>query len=475
MDNRTLTLNSVTHKTDGFIMIKAEWGGQEVEIANVYAPSSNENGARAKFFKDTLQPNLNADTFVGGDWNCVPDVTLDVESANPLNYPNGGAAELATIMGSFSLIDERREQLGEEREVTRRGVTANGVTGTRIDRWYGPTSGRWSDILWTFQTHNTFVFKKNASDHYGVALYLENQSGDLGHDRKTVLEDILLDREVQMETLRLLQAAYKGNKSNKNKWRKALNTIRQYLLVETARRRKKDKIELVKRKRLLEIVKRKLKIEATPRRLAYEQKLQQDIYHLKHPETRELPSDVSAYNMYERAEISSKAQFSTYKTQARRQWINEIKVAEWKEGVDPDFLVQEGPLPRNINKTTDTAQVGHEFEKYFKMLFEEKVTDDGCARLLLRKLARKKILEPSKQKLEARITVQEVAEVMENLPTGKQAGPNRVPNAVFRYMSAHFAPKLTDVLNDIIGDNALPQHFLEGDIAMLYKKGPRDD
>ena len=32
MDNRTLTLDSVTHKTDGFIMIKAEWGGQEIEI-----------------------------------------------------------------------------------------------------------------------------------------------------------------------------------------------------------------------------------------------------------------------------------------------------------------------------------------------------------------------------------------------------------------------------------------------------------
>ena len=116
---------------------------------------------------------------------------------------------------------------------------------------------------------------------------------------------------------------------------------------------------------------------------------------------KELPSDVSAYNMYERAEISSKAQFSPYKSQAKKQWINEMKVAEWVEGVEPDFAEQGGPMPRNINKTRNTKQVGAEFQKYFKMLFEEKVTDEGCARLLLRKLGRKKIFDPLKKAMDA--------------------------------------------------------------------------
>ena len=64
---------------------------------------------------------------------------------------------------------------------------------------------------------------------------------------------------------------------------------------------------------------------------------------------------------------------------------------------------------------------------------------------------------------------------MENLPLGKQAGPNRIPNAVYRFMSSTFAPKLTKVLNDTIRKGKLPNHFLEGDIAMLYKKGDRED
>ena len=59
---------------------------------------------------------------------------------------------------------------------------------------------------------------------------------------------------------------------------------------------------------------------------------------------------------------------------------------------------------------------------------------------------------------------------MENLPTGKQAGPNRVPNAVYKYMSAAFAPKLTEILNDSTAVGKLPGHFLEGDISMLFKE-----
>ena len=57
---------------------------------------------------------------------------------------------------------------------------------------------------------------------------------------------------------------------------------------------------------------------------------------------------------------------------------------------------------------------------------------------------------------------------MENLPTGKQAGPNRVPNAVYKYMSAAFAPKLTEIHNESTAIGKLPGHFLEGDISMLF-------
>ena len=77
--------------------------------------------------------------------------------------------------------------------------------------------------------------------------------------------------------------------------------------------------------------------------------------------------------------------------------------------------------------------------------------------------------------LDAPISENEVLDVMENLPIGKQAGPNRVPNAVYKYMANFFAPKLARVLNEALVKGQLPKHFLEGDISVMYKKKERDD
>ena len=64
---------------------------------------------------------------------------------------------------------------------------------------------------------------------------------------------------------------------------------------------------------------------------------------------------------------------------------------------------------------------------------------------------------------------------MEKLPTNKQAGPNRIPNEVYKYLPNIFAPPLTKVINESLKKGSLPKHFLEGDISMLYKKNDRED
>ena len=58
------------------------------------------------------------DWILGGDWNCVPDTTLDVQSTKPLSYANIGATLLGDITREVGLHDFRREQLGNHREPT---------------------------------------------------------------------------------------------------------------------------------------------------------------------------------------------------------------------------------------------------------------------------------------------------------------------------------------------------------------------
>ena len=139
-----------------------------------------------------------------------------------------------------------------------------------------------------------------------------------------------------------------------------MENIKDYLMKETAKRRKKDNVAITRKLAELQVIKQTISHAPTPRRIEYEKTLQRELYELKNPEMRELPSDASAFNMYERSEISSKAQFSTYKAQAKQQWVNEMKTATWEEGKDPVVT----------GKTTNTKQVGKQtnsknFSKWF--------------------------------------------------------------------------------------------------------------
>ena len=121
-------------------------------------------------------------------------------------------------------------------------------------------------------------------------------------------------------------------------------------------------------------------------------------------------------------------------------------------------------------------EIGEQFMDLYQMIFAEKEIEEQAYKPILKKLSKKNILKASRQQLEKNITQEEVIRVMENLPTGKQPGPNRIPNAVYKCLSKKLAPMLAVVLNHALVTGKLPEHFLEGDISVLYKnKGDRDD
>ena len=123
--------------------------------------------------------------------------------------------------------------------------------------------------------------------------------------------------------------------------------------------------------------------------------------------------------------------------------------------------------------TKDPKEISGELKKYYQMLLSEKNTHSDARAPIMARLKRRRITKVSAKEMDADIQDEEVQEVMEGLPTGKQAGPNRIPNAVYRCLSAHFAPKLACVLREAINGAPLPPSMLEGDITLLYKKkGP---
>ena len=146
--------------TPGLIRQSVMWGDRKLDVVCVYAPSHPQQ--RVDFFK-TLKDNLTPETYTGGDWNCVPDISLDVDSVNPLGYhtQNRGAAQLEEVMSDLKLSDERRDQLEQAAEFTHKQLVgplgSQTVTSTRLDRWYTPDI---DDLLCEFEVLNEFIYKK---------------------------------------------------------------------------------------------------------------------------------------------------------------------------------------------------------------------------------------------------------------------------------------------------------------------------
>ena len=524
-----ITHKAMVHVEPGLMLQRFDWCGKRMEVANVYAPTAG--GARIDFFSRVLRKHLKVDTIVGGDFNCVSDPTLDVVSADPLSYSNGGARVLSEVMEGVQLVDERREQLGSEIETTRGSNTSNGYTSTRVDKWYLPQANKW---LWTINTVNTFMFKQTASDHNGVMLKIEDRDGEIGHERVTINANIMRDPAVQDAIAEIANEVYKthARKSESRKWRITEAAVYDYMVKETKRRKKKDKRQILYTKKILECMRRRhANTRMTDVSKAAEKAVQRRLFELENPELNEPCTEGQATFFYEKSGISSRAYFSTYKDKAARSHVNAVWINDWKEDTPPRFEaegqewkeLEEGEArgrriqnealesalgggdtrftrrqwegmgvdhlhmdqyveaggksyrPARAKTTTGTGSVGGEFVKLFKVIYSEKMINEPAARELLRRMGRRKLLEATWKALEEDIKEAEIMKVMESLPEGKQAGPNRIPNEVYKALSTVFAPKMTALLKEAHAKGKLPSHFLEGDIAMLYKKNERED
>ena len=88
-----------------------------------------------------------------------------------------------------------------------------------------------------------------------------------------------------------------------------MNMIRDFLIKETKARRKREAPKIKRLTKALDTIKLRNKKDPTVASLSVENRLQRQLLELKHPEMTTLPSAQSAFGMYERSEISSRAQF----------------------------------------------------------------------------------------------------------------------------------------------------------------------
>ena len=130
-DNCTFT--DTDSSKGGIVRATVTKNGLHFGVTGVYVPAKPHK--RLQMIQD-LAAIVSRGDIVGGDMNCVEDVTMDVKSTNQLSYNNTGSQEISDLMDTkVKSIDIHREQLGTGREYTRLDP---GGTETRIDRFYLP-------------------------------------------------------------------------------------------------------------------------------------------------------------------------------------------------------------------------------------------------------------------------------------------------------------------------------------------------
>ena len=103
-----------------------------------YAPARDVQPMKRGRFFTALSSLVTRDTVIGIDANCVPDVTIDVQSAAVSSYPNGGHVELNNMVDSQGLVDVTRRSLGRSPFFSSHHIVRGGTCMTRIDQIYIP-------------------------------------------------------------------------------------------------------------------------------------------------------------------------------------------------------------------------------------------------------------------------------------------------------------------------------------------------
>ena len=146
--------------------------------------------------------------------------------------------------------------------------------------------------------------------------------------------------------------------------------------------------------------------------------------------------------------------FHPWKPNHSAQHIAALLKANW---TGPSSPVLEG------GEAKEDKEVLKELTKYYKALFDMKLTDPAAEHECLQTLedpTSRRVLPPTAVKCDAPIELQAIKLLMNSLPTGKRPGPDRLPNKMYKVLSDVLSEILTKVLNESQEEGADPRNYL---------------
>ena len=451
--------------------------GHKIRLASVYAHADTAAAQRPAFFRTTLRRMLNKNTILGIDANVVPDESLDLAQANAASaYNNTGASEFNQLMADLELVDVARECLGQEPFYTSHHNVGGGrITHTRIDQMYAPDK---DGITWEHVPVERDLFPRPADaielDHDMIEIRVQRATGQRGSDLKPVDESIYEDETFVTAVEGEIKSIMSAEDPEKNKtwratWMKIKKKVREMSITETNKKRRNNNSEIKQLKQRLWVKRAEISEgRANAAQTSEYMRLTKEL----EAKTKEEPSlhqsvEEVAWNLGKMHDVCTAAFYRPWKPKGAAQWVSKIFKADWTDTQRPR---------RTGQYCTDPREIVKEVTKYWKSLFTAKGTDADAHEECLRTFRTgNRVLPPTAEKCGAEITEKETTSTCNKLPTGKSAGPDRIPNKFYKVFSKTVSPIIAQVFNESHKARAFPEGFSAGIIATLYKKKERDD
>ena len=210
----------------------------KLRAVNVYAPQQELDPkgvpleTRRDHYYNKLKKHVTKSTILGGDFQNVLDVSLDLRRTANSAYENGGAEILRTIISENELEDEIRNGLGLGFDFTRcETVTSRGVTNTcqsRIDRIYHCIH---QNLQWTSEILP--IGEVCESDHAMVTLKMEiiedSPETDTKKELITLDAKLLKNADFHSEVAKLVQIAVTAERQPQSNINKIMSVLKHDL------------------------------------------------------------------------------------------------------------------------------------------------------------------------------------------------------------------------------------------------------
>ena len=455
-------------------------GGVTRKLISVYAPVRQKPhdpmSKRSHFFSTALNRFINRKTVMGMDANCVPDTDLDLKRTANSPYDNEGAAELADLVAAHGLADITRENIGATELYTSHHKVAGGECWSRIDQIYAPEDG---DTQWTHVACNDFFPPRKEVvelDHQALEVRSKKVKPDRGNDLEYINEKIF-DNPGFVSSLAAVVQTAKGKMDEsardgwRNMWEELKRELRKQCVKETAKLRYAESQALRDKKKQLEkLNENKQDGSATADQITRAEELADEIKTQRREEyTLHQTLEKEAYNLGKAHDRCTREFFRPWKDTHAAQHVEKMKEADWSDPSNPSFTG---------STVSGSKKVLKELTKYYTALFSKKTIDDQAVKECLETLSdpqSRRVLPPTAEKCGAPIMQKEVDDVLNDLPTGKQPGPDRLPNKLYKVLAVPLSTVLVKVFNESHEKGALPETTIQGLISVLYKKNDRQD